>query len=365
MDIQQQRLINQGLTTPGFDTPAEAVAWFGAVQAQEYHPTKWSLAHRMPAAHEPHFDAALADGSILRTHVLRPTWHFVTPADIRWLLTATAPRVHALNAHYYRQQALDAPTFAHSHTLLVNQLQGGQSLTRAELRAAYAQAGLTESGASLRFSYLLMQAELEGLICSGPLRGKQHTYALLDERAPATSRLPRDEALARLALCYTRSHGPIQVEDLAWWASLTKTEAAAALAAAQPDVVKERIGGQPYWRAHAAPPAGAHTVAQPNVALLSLFDESVIGYGDRSAMMERLAGLQGISAFDSAGFVVVIDGQVVGPWRRTQTARRVTAEITLLAPITTNERQALYEEAERYAAFLSTPVEVRLSEAGT
>ena len=143
-------------------------------------------------------EQAFAEGSILRTHLLRPTWHFVTPGDIRWVLALTAPRVNAANAYYYRKLELDQTTFRRSHAALVRALQGGQQLTREQLRGVLRQAGIAAEG-SLRMGYIMMRAELDGIVCSGARRGKQFTYALLDERVPQTKTLGRDEALAELA----------------------------------------------------------------------------------------------------------------------------------------------------------------------
>src|SRR5205823_11718341 len=159
---------------------------------------------------------------ILRTHVLRPTWHFVLPEDIRWLLAATAHRVHRLNAFVYRQQGLDEPTRSRATDLAAAALDERKSLTRKEIGEVLEHAGIDVGG--LRLTLLVMHAELEAVICSGGLRGRQHTYALLDERAPHARRLDRDEALAELALRYFTGHGPATAKDLASWASLTVAE---------------------------------------------------------------------------------------------------------------------------------------------
>jgi Winged helix DNA-binding domain len=174
--IVRQRLHNQHLLGTPFDRPEEVVAWFGAVQAQEYPGATWGIAQRMHGLTQATIDQAYAEGAILRTHAMRPTWHFITPADIRWLLALTSPRVHAVNATYYRKLELDAAVLARGAVLLANALQGGKHLTRTELAAALEQAGIIRATDDrLRLTYLVMHAELEGLICSGAMRGKQHT----------------------------------------------------------------------------------------------------------------------------------------------------------------------------------------------
>ena len=184
---------------------------------------------------------AFATGAILRTHVLRPTWHFVLPADIRWLLTATAPRIRARDARRYGQLGLDDDTLRRSAGALVAALRGGNRLTRREAAAVLTAAGIGVEGQ--RLPYLLMAAELDALICSGPRRGKQHTYMLLEERAPDARDLPRDEALAELARRFFVGHGPATAKDFAVWATLTLAEARAAIEAAGAELRAEDLGG--------------------------------------------------------------------------------------------------------------------------
>jgi hypothetical protein len=185
LNIVRQRLHNQRLAGLAFEKPEEVACWLGAVQAQEYPGAKWALAQRTTGISDENVDKAFAAGAILRTHALRPTWHFVAPEDIRWLQKLTAPGVHAVNAHLYRKMGLDDAIFARNHVVLTKALQGGQQRTRPELSSLLQEAGITRDGdAGLRLAYIPMHAELECLICSGSLRGKQHTYALLAERAP-------------------------------------------------------------------------------------------------------------------------------------------------------------------------------------
>jgi hypothetical protein len=222
-DIAQWRLHAQHLTGTPLKTAADVVGWLGAVQSQDYAGAKWAVAQRTNGLTDADLDQAFADGSILRTHVLRPTWHFVTPADIRWLLAVTKPRVHALNAYMYRQCELDETLLRRSSDVLANALVGGRQLTRTELGASLAQAGIVAEG--IRLGYIIHYAELEAVICSGARRGKQFTYALLEERAPQAKRLDPDAALAELAKRYFTSHGPATLKDLTWWSSLTLAEA--------------------------------------------------------------------------------------------------------------------------------------------
>src|SRR5690554_3188801 len=131
-DIVQQRLYNQRLTGDQFETPEAVVSWLGAVQAQEYGQARWALGLRAPGLTREKVEAAFAEGRILRTHVMRPTWHFVTPEDIRWLLQLTAPRVKTAVGSYLRKLELDDALCARSNEALARELQGGKQLQRSE-----------------------------------------------------------------------------------------------------------------------------------------------------------------------------------------------------------------------------------------
>ena len=156
--------------------------------------------------------------------MLRPTWHFVLPRDIRWLLELTGPRVRALNAGMQRKAGLDAAVFRKAEQVLGAALSAGKYLARDELRIELNRAGLRTEG-EFRFAYLLMHAELDGLICSGPRRGKQFTYALLDERAPTARTHDREQALVELTRRYFGSRGPATAHDFAKWSGLTVADA--------------------------------------------------------------------------------------------------------------------------------------------
>ncbi len=195
--IAGRRLANQRLSSAGLESPEDVVSWLGAVQAQDYYGAKWALALRMREGADDVIEDAFTSGAILRTHVLRPTWHFVAPADIRWMLALTAPRVNATIGSYYRKLELDAAVFRQSNTALARALRGGRQLTRDALRQAVRRAGVAADD-GMRFGFILLRAELDAVICSGPRAGKQFTYALLDERVAAAKAITRDEALARL-----------------------------------------------------------------------------------------------------------------------------------------------------------------------
>jgi hypothetical protein len=352
-DLAHRRLRNLRLEGPPFASPAEVVGWLGAVQSQDYGPAKWSVAARTSGVGDAEVDQAFADGTILRTHVLRPTWHFVLPVDIRWLLELTAPRVHALNAFSYRQLGLDGAVRERAAKLLAAALRGGNQLTRRELGEALQAGGIAASGFGL--AYLLMHAELEGVVCSGARNGRQHTYALLEERAPQAASRSRQEALAELTLRYFASHGPATAKDLRWWSSLTAADVAEGLALAGSRLRAETLDGVTYWSApSAAPPPRA--AAPPTVHLLQGYDEYVVGYSEskwvldpdgtaRSRWQERTV----------ANGVVVLDGQVAGHWRRLLKGRSVAVEAALYEPLGDAAARSLEAAVARQGAFLGLP----------
>jgi hypothetical protein len=355
LNIAQQRLFNQRLTAPPFEKPAEIVDWLVAVQAQDYFGAKWALGLRLRKdAHDADLDRAFNAGSILRTHVLRPTWHFVTPADIRWLLALTAPRVHAVSGSMYRKLELDNALIKRSRTALTKALQGGKQLTRDELRDVLQKAGIAVDSGQ-RLAYIVMHAELEGLICSGPRRGKQFTYALLEERVPPIASLTRDAALAKLARRFFMSHGPATVQDFAKWSGLSSTDAKRGLEAVKDQLHHEALNGEDYWFSSSAT---AIEPAAPVAYLLSVYDEYLIGYHDRSliAAPEVVAKLFTMGA--ALTYVIVIDGQIVGSWRRMLDKDTVTIELNPFKRLTKAEQRAIMIAAQRYGEFLNRAVKL-------
>jgi hypothetical protein len=351
IDIAQQRLVNQQLAASPFERPAEVVDWLVAVQAQDYLGAKWALGLRLREARDADLDRAFNAGEILRTHVLRPTWHFVTPADIRWLLMLTAPRVHAVNAHRYRELELDNATLKRGHKALSKALRGSQHLTREELSVALERAGIAAKGQ--RLAYLVMHAELEGLICSGPRRGKQFTYALLEERVAPVAVLKRDEALAQLARRFFTSHGPATVQDFAKWSGLSSVDAKRSLDSSVEYLQHETVNHQEFW--FSAETAPVQRTAS-STYLLSIYDEYIIGYHDRSmlATPEVAAKLFTMGAALTA--VIVIDGQIVGSWRRTLNKETVSIVINPFRRLTKAEQHAVAAAAQRYGEFVNRNV---------
>ena len=319
-------------------SPAEAVHWLGAMQAQEYAEAKWSIAERLDGCTDADVEEAFARGEILRTHLMRPTWHFVTPADIRWMLRLTAPRVHAANRYSYRKFELSDDTLERAHEVIAAALADEEPKTRPELAGALAAAGIVADG--LRLGYILMHAELEELVCSGPRRGKQHTYARFASRVPETPELTRDEALAELALRFFSSRGPATERDFSAWSGLTVTDAKAGRA-----MVVGRLD------------SGADEgTSAPGAFLIPMYDEIGISYKDLRMVLARQPPREGMLSRP-----IVIDGLTVGSWKRKLTRQAVLIEATLFTELSAAETSALEAVAERFGRFMELPATLETS----
>jgi hypothetical protein len=354
LDICNQRLANQHLIKQTIEKPSEVVHLLGAVQAQDYGLAKWGLAQRTLGAMDAEVEKELSEGRILRTHVLRPTWHFVVAADIRWMLALTGPRVERVLAHYDRTLEIDAAVLRRSRAAITRALEGGKQLTRTELAKAMQRTRIRTDGTQ-RLARLVMHAELDALICSGARRGNQHTYALLDERVPPTKPLERDAALVELAKRYFTTRGPATVDDFAWWSGLTKTDGRKGLEGVESGLEHAVVEGRQYW----FPTPARLKARSPLVRLLPNYDEYFIGLKDRSAMLSALKtlGFEGDVSF-LGGHILTVDGQVVGGWTRILKGKKLVVE--LKGPTTADAiaRRAITKQVERFGAFLGTQAEL-------
>jgi hypothetical protein len=350
--IAGRRLRNQHIIQTGLRQPADVVGWFGAMQAQEYEVAKWAIGLRMlDGVIETAIERAFERGRILRTHVMRPTWHFVTPADIRWLLELTGPRVQRLMASYNRRLELDDRTLTRGLGVIARELRDGCYRTRAELAQALQRAGLLMTGQ--RLAHQMMHAELQGVICSGPRRGNKFTYALIAERAPDALRLSRDEALATLSRRYFKSHGPATLRDFAWWSGLTIADAKRGVEINK--ARREQVDSLTYWTIGRE---RRGTTRDDRAYLLPVYDEYLIAYRDRQAVPHGPPGIV-VRPRDAVTYLhpLVIRGQLAGMWRIARRRDAVHIEIAALRPIAAVERRAVGRAVERYEQFLGIPVE--------
>lgn len=346
------RLTNQQVAKTSITKPVEIVSWLGAMQAQEYAMAKWAIGLRVPGLNDADVEQTFNDGKILRTHVLRPTWHFVAPADIRWMLALTAPRINALSAYYYRQQKLDSRVFKKANKAIIKALEGGNYLTRVALQDALQKAKIEADG--VRLAHILMQAELEGIICSGPRYGKQFTYALIEERVPATKKLAKQEALIELTMRYFTSRGPATLKDFANWSGLAMSDVKNGAALLGKKLEKETINDNEYFFASSTP-------LQPNklpsklqsTFLMPDYDEYGISYKDRSAIFGEKKSTANTKKENPVFYhALIVDGVSAGSWKKVVEKNKTDVEITLVQKLSKVKQQAVAKAVKKYLKFV-------------
>ena len=351
-ELAQIRLHNQRIAGARFKRPADVVAWLGAIQAQDYLGSLWAVGLRMSNAVEADIERAIADRTIIRTWPMRGTLHFVAAADIRWMLELLTPRIVAGSAQrLHRQSGLDEATFSRSKDLFERALRGGKRLTRNAMYKVLEEDGI--STASYRGLHILGRLAQDGFICFGSREGKQQTFALLDEWAPTAKRMERDESLAEIARRYFTSHGPATLQDFAWWSGLTMADARSGIEMAKRRLVQEVINGQTYWLASSI---GAVKDPSPTAYLLPAFDEYTVAYKDRSAMLDPKNTKQVNSGNGILYPTIVVDGQVVGTWKRKLGKDAIVITPSTFAKLNRAETRSLVEAAGRYGKFLDASV---------
>ncbi|MDR1015252.1 MAG: winged helix DNA-binding domain-containing protein [Coriobacteriales bacterium] len=311
-DIRSQRLVSHGLTGACPATPAEVVARLGAVQAQDAGMARWAVGIRLPGSTERQVAEALAKGEILRTHVLRPTWHLVAREDIRRMLAVSAGRIRSALRASDKRRGIDEADHVRVQGLVAEALGGGNHLTGRQIAGLLEAEGIGTG--DYRLYLFLMRAETDALIASGVPLGSTHTYALLDERAPRTDDLPFGESVCRLARVYLRGHGPATVQDFSWWSGLSAGEAAKGFSALGDEFEGFGAGGRTSYKAAGGQGAGGRAGTR-QAHLLPAFDEYIIAYRDRSAAVPAAhAG----KVFTKNGIfrpTILVNGRVVGTWR--------------------------------------------------
>jgi hypothetical protein len=362
--IAHARLRNSRLVGPPLATPEEVVGWFGAVQSQDVPGALWGIAQRMaPSPAIDELEAAMDDGRIARTHALRPTWHFLIPAELRWVQALTGPRVDRVAGTMYRRLGLDDEVFARSAAAMCGALAGGRALTRDEIREAVRDALRptdVDLADNLVTTHLAMHAELTALLVNGPRRGKQATYMLVDERIPAAPAMAPADALRELTIRYFTSHGPALAHDMAWWSGLTVGSVREGITLAGAALEGRRLDGKDYWAAAGAFDPEPGPIPVPRVLLLPNYDEYLGSYRDYSPIFDDALPRARTVADVLGTHIVVRDGLVVGGWRRAISRERVTITLTLLIPLTPAELNELEVAATGFGRFIGLPAELQV-----
>lgn len=353
-NIGLYRLFNQGITGACFEQPGQVVAHLGAVQAQDYPGSLWALGLRMKQATPVVIEQAIADRTIIRTWPMRGTLHFVAAADVRWMLKLLTPRIISGSAARRRELEIDDQILGRSKALICRALEGGRQLTRPEMYQVLERGNITPTGQ--RGIHILARLAQEGLLCFGSYRDKQPTFVLLDEWLPPTRELEREAALAELAKRYFTGHGPATLPDFERWAGLKTSDARAGLEMVKSDLRREEVDGQTYWL---SPNEPALPAMSPVVYLLPGFDEYILGYKDRRAVLEPQYS-QIIVPGGNGVFMptIVSQGRVVGTWKRVIKKAKISLTPVPFTALTPAETAGFSAAAGRYGQFMGMPVEV-------
>lgn len=348
-DIIKYRLANQRLSGTNFKKPAEPVKWLGAIQAQDFAAAKWAIGLRLPNVTDYDIEDAFNKGEILRTHILRPTWHFVYSRDIKWMIQLSGPRVNAGISTMYRKFELDDKIFRRSNKIIADALKEENYLTRSELIIPLHRAKINTD--DLRLTLIVMRAELDGLICSGPRKGKQFTYALLEERAPKAKTMNRDESLAELAKRYFFSRGPATIPDFAWWSGLTIKDSRSGLEMIKSHLICETIEGNEYYFSDKS---NRNIITDNFVNLLPNFDEYLVGYKNRKAAITD----KNNNKLKHAGYgifsnTILINGKIGGTWKRVLKKNSVDVSTKVFTSAGKEQKNELKSAVNHYKKFIS------------
>lgn len=346
LDIARWRLRSQHLVSPYAVSAREAVGSLLAVQAENPRQAAWAVAARTQQPDQADLAALLDDGAVLRTHMLRPTWHFVRAEDVGWLLDLTGPRVRRVTGQQLRNtHRLDERSIARAAAAVTQALASRGQLTRAQLADELRERGIRGSGQMLMI--LLAHAELGGLICSGRSVDGEHTYAPMAERVPTPRRLGRTEALAELALRYFTGHGPATERDLAYWATLTLTDVRAGLQQVRDRLDSFQHDGRTFWHPPADAPGGPQ---QPAGHLLQILDEVYRGYQDSRWVFDAADDVP--RTRETAAGIALVDAQLLAAMRRTIAHDHVQFNLRPYRILTPPQIEALDQAARRYGEYL-------------
>jgi hypothetical protein len=352
-EIANTRLQSQQLAKTALKKLQDIVAYMGAIQAQDYPMAKWAIGARLPNSTDKQIEEAVNRGQIIRTHIMRPTWHLVSADDIWWMLELVSP--HMLSSLKSRQKELelDEKVFSKTHTIIGKVLNGHKHLTRDEIMAELKKAKIALDPS--RAIHIMYKAEADGIVCNGIMKGKNHTYALLEERVKKPKGLTREEALAKLALRYFTSHGPATVQDFIWWSGLPAKDGRNALDMIKSKLVSESNGTETYWLSNSIKIQKNNS----SVHLLPAFDEFIISYKNREASIKLLHQKK---AFTSNGIfkpIIVVNGQVTGIWKRSIKKDKVIIEPAFFDAKNKIPKSVIEKEASKFGKFLDKKVEIK------
>lgn len=351
-DIALLRTKTQQISTKYFQDAEKVVHHMGALQAQDSAMNKWAIGLRCKGATEASIEKAFSDNRIVRTHLLRPTWHTVSACDVRWILSLTSPQIKPLLKSHLRNLGLTDELLQTSKAVIKNSF-GKESFARHEINALLEAEGIRTQGQ--RSSMIMFYLEMEGVVCSGEVKNKQHTYSLMDDRIPMNALVTQEDQLKELAWRYFNSHAPATLEDFTWWSGLQITRARKALEMISDKLESVRIGQTLYWYPKSL------EVSVPTgdaIYLLPAYDEYIISYKDRSAVIPLADFTRAINMNGIFWPVIVFNGKVIGTWSRAVKKDKVIVNPLAFKNFTIKQKRLIAKAAHEFGVFLGLKAEV-------
>jgi len=352
-EISAFRLQNQQISSTKFQKVQDLISWMCAMQAQDYGMVKWAIGTRLPEITETIVNEAFRKGEIIRTHLLRPTWHIVSSKDIHWILGLTAPHIKPLLRSRHRNLELSESLINRSKTIIEKSLGGGKHLTRDEIMQHLQNDGISTEGQ--RAAHLMLICELDGMVCSGNPADKKQTYTLLEEWVPKTKSLNREESLAELTIRYFTSHGPATIQDFIWWSGLPVRDAKNGLEMVKSNFISAKMDELIYWF---SPSNQASQIKNTAAYLLPAYDEFIISYRDRTDSLLAVDNKKAISENGLFRPIIVVNGKVVGIWKRQSMKDKVLVIPEYFRTVTQKEQEQIEVALKRYSQFLNQKMEL-------
>jgi hypothetical protein len=347
--ISQLRLQNQQIGGTEFNSVKELVHWMGAIQAQDYGMAKYAIGVRLKNAVHQTVEDAINKAEIIRTHVLRPTWHFVAAEDIRWMLELTAKNLNRAMSSNNKRLELDEKTFKKSNGIIEKILRDGKHLTRKEIMAALEKKGIKTN--DLRASHIMLRAETDLVVCNGIKKDKQFTYALLDERIASTRKISKEQALSQLAQRYFSSHGPATLQDFSWWSGLSFTDSKQALELIKSNLVSEKVKEHTFWYSNNV----IEKSKNDKLFFLPSYDEFLISYKSREISMDPKFSSQTFSTNGIFNPIIVHNAKVIGIWKP-QLKKEILIKEYFFVPPTANQKRLCSKAAKEFGTFMQMKV---------
>lgn len=358
-DLLRLRLSRQGLAGNDLRTPLDVVQRMLALQSQDFPAGKWAVGARAPGTTLADVNAAIDSGEIVRSWPMRGTLHLVPARELNWMLQITTPRLLSGGRTRRAQLNLDEDSIESARAVAFDALEGGRGLTRAQFLQVLEDAGIDTQGQ--RGYHIIGVLAQTGTLCWGPHEGRQQLLVLLDEWVPNPRMLPRDEALGEFLFRYLDGHGPATLKDFAWWSKVTVAEAKIGLAVARDRLSEVQVDETTYYLPASVDTAPLGEGPRQGSPVLTLpgFDEYLLGYGDRSLVIDPENFLRVVPGKNGIFFpIVVASGRVIGTWRATSARSALTASAELFEPVSGNVDEEFARGIRAYEAFLGAPVTV-------